>query len=219
MEGLTIRKKATPRARATFSPTSFADRAIGFLIFVVVLVAIPFLLVALLFVVLRDKFAPSKPVKPIEPRPVVWHEVPNNLFPLRYRYVMGEEISEGVTDYFGDEEPLILYQPDVSTDFFNGYFSDFKIECPTGIFVQRVNFDATLTEVESMPLCFFNYATQESEELLNLKGYNLYTLERPNHFTITATNQDDAEEFAAAEFQLEITLTDALYTPPDALTT
>ena len=138
------------------------------------------------------------------------HEVPNAFFPLRYHYIMSAEISEDAWNYF-DDEPLIIYQPATSNDFFKGYFSDFKIECPLGIFVQRVNFNSTLTEVEAMPLCFFNYATQESEELLDVKGYTLHTLERPNCFIITATNQDDTAEFATSQFELEISLTDALY--------
>ncbi|MVN78147.1 hypothetical protein GO988_17600 [Hymenobacter sp. HMF4947] len=214
MEGLTVRKKVIPQASST--ATSPADVAIGILIFVVMLVAIPFLLIGILIGILRDKFAPPKPTKPVQPRPIVRHEVLNSLFPLHYHYIMGDEISEGAWDYF-DDEPLIIYQPGTSNDFFEGYFSNFKIECPRGIFVQKVNFNSTLTEVESMPLCFFNYNTKESEELLDLKGYTLYTIEQPNCFTITATNQEDnVEEFAAKEFELEIVLTDALYSPPEA---
>lgn len=214
MEGLTVRKKVIPQASSTAtSPTAIA---IGLLIFVVLLVAIPFLLVGMLIGILRDKFAPPKPAKPIEPRPIVRHEVLNRLFPLHYHYIMGDEISEGAWEYF-DDEPLIVYQPGTSNDFFEGYFSDFKIECPRGIFVQKVNFDSELTEVESMPLCFFNYVTKESEEILDLKGYNLFINEQPNYFTITATNQEDnVEEFAAKKFELEIVLTDALYSPPEA---
>jgi hypothetical protein len=215
MEGLTVRKKVTPQASST--TTSPADIAIGFLVFVVLLVGIPFLLIGMLIGIVRDKFSPLKPAKPIQPRPIVMHEVLNNLFPLRYHYIMGDEISEGAYNYFGDDEPLIIYKADTSSDFFEGYFSDFKIECPRGIFVQKVNFNSALTEVESMPLCFFNYATKESEELLDLKGYNLYTTKQPNFFTITATSQEDAvEEFAATQLKLEISLTDALYCPPDA---
>lgn len=212
MQGLTIRKKVTPQVSSTVaSPT---DIAVGFLLFVVLLVSIPFLLIGMLIGILRDKFAPPNPAKPIEPRPIVMHEVSNDLFSLRYHYIMGDEISEGACDYFGDDEPLVIYQPSMSNDFFKGYFSDFKIECPRGIFVQRVNFNSTLTEVESMPICFFNYITKESEELLDLKGYTLYTKEQPNYFIIIATNQEgNAEEFAATEFELEITLTDALYSP------
>ena len=123
MDGLTVRKKVKPQASST--ATRPADIAIGFLIFVLLLVAIPFLLIGMLIGILRDKFAPPKPSKPIEPRPIIMHEVLNSLFPLRYHYVMGDEISEGAWEYFGDDEPLIIYQPDISSDFFKGYFSDF----------------------------------------------------------------------------------------------
>jgi hypothetical protein len=213
MEGLTIRKKVTPQKRATVAASS-TDIAIGLLILVALLVVIPFLLGWLLISTLRDKFAAPTPAKPIEPRPIVMHEVLNNLFPLRYHYIMGDAISEGDWDYF-DDEPLIFYQPGTSNDFFEGYFSDFKIECPRGIFVQKVNFNSAFTEVETMPLCFFNYVTKESEELLELKDYNLYAKEEPNYFTITATSQEEDEEFATTKFELEISLTDALHSPPD----
>lgn len=215
MEGLTIRKKVTPPVSSTAA--SSTDIAIGLLLFIGLIVSIPFVLVAMLIGVLRDKLAPLKSAKPIEPRPIIRHEVPNAFFPLCYHYMMGDEISEGAWDYF-DDEPLIVYQPETNNDFFKGYFSDFKIECPSGIFVQRVNFNSTLTEVDAMPLCFFNYVTKESEELIDLKGYTLYTKGQPNCFTIIATSQEDnVEEFAAAQFELEIILTDALYSPPDDL--
>lgn len=181
------------------------------------LVLIPLVLLILLLSFIWHKIFPEKSTEPAVPRPIVLHDVPNDFFPLRYHYVVGEEISEGAVNYFDDDEPLILYQPATDTDFFQGYFSSFKIEYPTGIFVQKVNFTPTLTEVISMPLCFFNYATKEAEELIDLKGYNLFTKEQLNHFIITATARDDsAEEFSTKEFELEITLTDALYSPPKA---
>jgi hypothetical protein len=212
MEGLIIRKKVTPPTSPT--PTRLTDIIVGVLLLVALLIALPFLLAMMLFGMLREKFFPSKPVMPTEPRPIITYEVPNAFFPLRYHYIMSAEISEDAWNYF-DDEPLIIYQPAISNDFFKGYFSDFKIESPRGIFVQRVNFNSTLTDVESMPLCFFNYTTQESEELLDLEGYTLHTLERPNRFIITATNRDDTAEFAASQFELEIILTDALYSPPE----
>jgi hypothetical protein len=215
MEGLTIRKKVMPRAKP--GSRSVSEALFSGVMTLLLLVLIPFVLLMLLLSLIWHRIFPEKSTAPAAPRPVVMHEVVNDFFPLRYHYVMGEEISEGATDYFDDDEPLILYQPAADTDFFQGYFSRFKIEYPTGIFVQKVNFDATLTEVASMPLCFFNYATREAEELMDLKGYNLFTKEQLNHFIIMATARDDsAEEFSTKEFELEITLTDALYSPPKA---
>ncbi|HET9504430.1 MAG TPA: hypothetical protein VFO93_12885 [Hymenobacter sp.] len=215
MEGLTIRKKVTPRAKPSGRNVSEALSA-GLLVLLLI-AFIPLILLIVLFTIIWHKVFPEKPTTPTKPRPVVMHEVVNDLFPLRYHYVLGEDISEEVAAYFEEDEPLILYQPAAENPFFQGYFSDFKIEYPTGIFVQKVNFNDALTEAVSMPLCFFNYATQEAEELIDLKGYNLFAMERLNHFTITATVQDDsAEEFSATDFELEITLTDALYALPKA---
>jgi hypothetical protein len=213
MEGLTIRKKVTPRAKP--SKRSISDVLFSGVLVLLLIVLIPLILLAILFSFVWHRVFPEKPTAPTAPRPVVTHEVVNDFFSLRYRCVMGEEISEGATGYF-DDEPLILYQPAAVTNFFRGYFSSFKIEYPTGIFVQKVNFDATLSKVVSMPLYFFNYVTQEAEELMDLKGYRLFATEHLNHFTIVATSEEDVEEFAAESFRLEITLTDALYSPPKA---
>lgn len=215
MEGLTIRKKVTPQAKP--SSRSVSEALSAGLLVLLLIVLIPLILLILLFTIIWHKVFPEKPTTPTEPRPIVMHEVVNDLFSLRYHYVLGEEISEEAAAYFEEDEPLILYQPAVENPFFQGYFSGFKIEYPTGIFVQKVNFNDALTEVIAMPLCFFNYATQEAEELIELKGYNLFATEQLNYFTITATVQDDsAEEFSATAFELEITLTDALYAPPKA---
>jgi hypothetical protein len=214
MEGLTIRKKVTPRAKP--SNRSVSDALFSGILVLLLIVLIPLILLAILFSFVWHRAFPEKPTAPTAPRPVVTHEVVNDFFSLRYHYVMGEEISEGATDYF-DDEPLILYQPAAVTIFFLGYFSSFKIEYPTGIFVQKVNFDTTLSKVVSMPLYFFNYVTEEAEELMDLKGYNLFAMEQLNHFTISATARDDSVEVVSTkEFDLEITLTDALYSPPKA---
>ncbi len=215
MEGLTVRKKVTPRAKP--SSRSVSEALSAGLLVLLFIAFIPLLLLILLCTIIWHKVFPEKLAPPSEPRPIVMHEVANDLFPLRYHYVLDEDISQEAAAYFEEDEPLILYQSAVDIPFFQDYFSSFKIEYTTGIFVQKVNFNAALTEVVSMPLCFFNYATQEAEELIDLKGYNLFATEQLNHFTITATVQDDsAEEFQATAFELEITLTDALYAPPRA---
>lgn len=219
MEGLTIHKKVPPPVNSTIgSTTSFTDVIIGLLLFGAVLIVIPFLLIGLIIIALRDKFTSPKPVefKVVESQPIILHKVPNDLFSLRYYYVMGNEISEAAWNYFGDDEPLFIYQSDTDNVFFEGYFSNFRIECPRGIFLQKVIFDSEFAEVQSMPLYFFNYNTKKAEEIADFKGYTIYTTKHPNHFTIIATNQDDnPEEFAATDFELEITLTDELYSPPE----
>lgn len=119
------------------------------------------------------------------------HDVPNGYFTLRYQYVMGEEISVGACDYFGDEEPLTLYQTEPKISFFEGYFSNFRIERIEGIFVQKVNFNTDLSGIETMPLYFFNYATREAEEIHDLKDYALDTKGSSNRFIIMANGLED----------------------------
>ncbi len=219
MEGLTIYKRiVSPAEPGSPSISEAVQSGIVALVFLtLIIVLIPLGLLALLIGFIWQKLFPE-PTVPITPRhPVVHvlHDVPNDFFPLRYSYIMGEAISEGAANYFDDDEPLTLYQPVANSDFFRGYFSDFKIEYPTGVFVQKVNFDAALAEVVSMPLYFFHYATGEAEELMDLKGYTLSTKGKHNKFIITATARDDnPEEFPTEVFELEITLADALCSPP-----
>jgi len=119
------------------------------------------------------------------------HDVPNKYFTLRYQYVMGEEISVKACDYFGDDEPLILYRTEPKISFFEGYFSNFKIERIGGIFVQKVNFTTDLSGTETMPLYFFNYATREAEEIHDLKDYALDTKGSSSRFIIMANSLED----------------------------
>ena len=168
-----------------------ADTLIGCLIFVTILVAIPFLLVGLLISLLRDKLAPEDQATHDEAVPIIMHDVPNGYFTLRYQYIMGEEISVGACDYFGDDEPLILYRIEPKISFFEGYFSNFKIERTSGIFIQKVNFTTDLSGIETMPLYFFNYATGEAEEIHDLKDYALDIKGSSNRFIIMANGLED----------------------------
>jgi hypothetical protein len=200
MKGLTIRKKVTPPA----SSSGGLATILGFaLVVVVALVAVPFLLVAWLIGAITGAF--NEP-KPIEPRAPATHEVPNTFFSLHYQHVLGEEIPEAAKDYFGDDEPLMLYKAEPEISFFEGYFSNFKIERPGGIFVQKVTFNTELTEIVSMPLYFFNYATREAEEIHDFKDYDLDARGGPNSFKIIASSLEDGGE----DLEVEINLTSAI---------
>lgn len=195
-----IRKKVTPPA----SPSGGLATMLGFaLVVVVALVAIPFLLVAWLIGAITGAF--NEP-KPTGPRTLATYEVPNTFFSLHYQYVLGKEISEAAKDYFGDDEPLILYRAAPKISFFAGYFSGFKLERPGGIFAQKVYFNTELTEIVSMPLYFFNYATREAEEIHDFKDYDLDAKGGSNSFKIIASSLEDDGE----DMEVEINITSAI---------
>jgi len=200
MEGLTIRKKII--SAASQRSNGLTDIFIGCLIFVAILVALPFLLVGLLISFVRDKLAPEDQATHDETALIIVHDVPNMYLTLRYQYIMGEEISVGACDYFGDDEPLVFYQTEPSISFFEGYFSNFKIERIDGIFVQKVNFNADLSRIETMPLYFFNYATKEAEEIHDVKDYALNTKGSSNRFIIMANGLEDDMQ----DLEIEITV-------------
>jgi len=124
---------------------------------------------------------------------------------IYYEYIWGGDISEAAREYF-DDELLLRYKTEPSISFFEGYFSDFKIERTGGIFVQKVNFNAALTEIVAMPLYFFNYATKEAEEIYNFKNYALDTRGGPNNFKIIASSLEDDGE----DLEIEIAISSSI---------
>jgi hypothetical protein len=213
MEGLTIRKKVMPRAKEPRSSSDLAAIPGLIIIAVLVLLALPlilcFLLLAWVIGIIQELLTSATPAKP---RAIVAQEVKNPFFLLRYQYINSSAISAGAQAYFGDDELLIRYESIPIISFFDGSFSDFKLECQQGLFVQKVSFNATLTEVETMPLYFFRYATREAEYIHELKEYILETRGKASRFTIIADSIDDDGD----DLEFEITLTDALYSPPKA---
>lgn len=111
-------------------------------------------------------------------------------FSLSYTLIDPSSISEAATGFF-EYEQLYIYKTVPHINFFAGYFTDFKMEQPDGIFVQKVYFNDTLEEIVSMPLFFFNYQTAEAKEIHDLKEYVL--LDRKgnlNDFLITASGEE-----------------------------
>lgn len=205
MEGLTITRKFAPQSHDTNN--SIKGIAILCLLIPVLLILGLLFLLGWLIVTVYEKIVPPKPTTLPEPQPPILYEVP--AFPaLRYYYIISNEISAGAQEFF-DDEPLIVYVSEPAASFFDGYFTDFKVEAPSGIFVQKVVFNVDLSEVQSMPLFFFNYATQESEEIFDFKDYTLHTKGNPNQFLLIADGGETGENI-----EFEITLTDTLSQAP-----
>ncbi|MGI4867047.1 MAG: hypothetical protein ACRYFZ_24230 [Janthinobacterium lividum] len=109
--------------------------------------------------------------------------------PLLYKSLDATSISDAAASYF-DIEQLTLYKAEPAIEFFNGYFTSFRVQRNDGIFVQKVYFDKNLEEILSMPLYFFNYQTKEVEEIhYDLKDYTLDTKGSANDFLLTASGE------------------------------
>lgn len=183
MQGVFITRK--PTLPSTSNPII---EACGVVIVVAIgLVVASFFLLAWLCGWLWDLFKPPT----ITPAADQWHQlVPDFKLTLRYQFVHTATISDAAAGYF-DMQPLLCYQADPPLPFFEGYFSDFRLERADGLFVQKVYFDATFENVLSMPLYFFSYQSQEAEELVELKDYTLETKGNTNDFLLTASGEND----------------------------
>ncbi len=110
-------------------------------------------------------------------------------FKLKYQWIDLDEMPESIRQYF-DERPLIVFDTEPKIEFFEGYFTDLIIEGTDGIFVQKVILNQNKDEIQSLPLCFFNYSTKELEVIQDLYGYEIVTKGGPNDFIISATGKE-----------------------------
>lgn len=114
-------------------------------------------------------------------------------FELRYQSVELENIPECIGRHF-DEAPIFIFETNPKTVFFEGYFTSFTIEQPDGIFVQKIILNPNGDAVQAAPLYFFNYSTQETEELMDLNGYELDFRGNADDFIIQAYNNNESME-------------------------
>lgn len=109
--------------------------------------------------------------------------VSDNHWILKFRWINVDDLADYLYGYF-DTQPLIEYWSDPEIDFFQGYFTDFRLERTDGIFIQKVIYDPASKEVLSLPVCFFSYLTKEVEEIKDLKDYEFDTKGNPDDFMI-----------------------------------
>lgn len=160
-------------------------KLVDFLLIVLLILAgiilLPLFLIFLIGGVLFNLLTPEKKYQVVDD----WNEIKTNSdINLKYKWANVDDIPNYLYNYF-DPRPLILFESDPEIIFFNGYFTDLKIERIDGIFVQKVNCNKDSQEIISLPLCFFKFDTQEVEEIKDLKGYEIDTKGNPNDFMLT----------------------------------
>ena len=85
----------------------------------------------------------------------------------------------------------MIFNSEPPNPFFEGYFTNLKIERADGIFLQKVIQDENKKEIDSLPLFFFNYATQNAERILDLKGYEIDLIGNADDFILDATGKEE----------------------------
>ena len=187
MKYSTINKKIIPtqEQEATIA-SKISNFCIKSLLIAIGIICIPLILVAWITMVISNALQP----KGQQPSQEGWFKLntPSNIS-LLYKSLDATSISNVAAGYF-DIEQLTLYKAEPAIEFFNGYFTSFRVQRNDGIFVQKVFFDKKLEGVLSMPLYFFNYQTKEIEEIHDdLKDYNLDTKGNANDFLLIASGE------------------------------
>ena len=182
-----INKKiiSTQKQETTVS-SKISDFFTKTLLITIVIICIPLILVAWLAMLISNALQAEGQ----QPSPEGWFklDIPSNIS-LLYKSLDANSVSDAAAGYF-DIERLTLYKAEPEIEFFNSYFTSFRVQRSDGIFVQKVYFDNKLEEVLSMPLYFFNYQTRETEEIHgDLKDYVLDTKGNANDFLLTASGE------------------------------
>ena len=159
---------------------------IGFLI-LVALSLLPFLIIFWLFGLLYNLLSQNKPVR-IDSN---WIAINTGTeLKITYNYVNVDDMEDYIYHSF-DTSPLLIFNSEPPNLFFEGYFTNLKIERADGIFPQKVIHNENNKEIDSLPLFFFNYATQNAERILDLKGYEYDVKGNAGDFIIDATGKEE----------------------------
>ena len=119
-----------------------------------------------------------------------WKEISTGTdFELRYKWTNIDDLPEFIYQHF-DPNPLIVFDTKPKIEFFEGYFTDLKVERTDGIFVQKIIPNENNDEIQFLPLYFFNYSTKEIEKIKDLNGYEIDTKGNPNDFMISAIGKE-----------------------------
>jgi len=108
---------------------------------------------------------------------------------ISYKWVNVDDMPEYVYKYF-DTQPLIMFDTNPHLEFFDGYFTDFKVERDDGLFIQKVIRNDETKEIKALPLYFFNYSTLGIQEIKDLKEYEIDSKGNPDDFMISAIGEE-----------------------------
>ncbi|MFT6500132.1 MAG: hypothetical protein ACJASQ_000239 [Crocinitomicaceae bacterium] len=123
------------------------------------LILVPILIVFWIFGTLYNLLIPNK----TRHTPPSWTNISTNLnLSIKYNWASNESIPDYLEKYF-DSYALMIFETDPKIEFFNAFFTNFKVERSDGIFIQRIEPNETNDGIEALPLYFFKYSTLEFE--------------------------------------------------------
>jgi hypothetical protein len=182
MKGLRIDiKKVQPR-----TGSKWIDYPLIGILILIGLCLLPLLIVSWIFRILINLLNPNKLI-PFENN---WNRIiTGNNQSISYKWVKVDDMPEYVYKYF-DTQPLLMFNTNPHLEFFDGYFTDFKVERDDGLFIQKVIRNDETKEIKALPLYFFNYSTLDIKEVKDLKGYEIDSKGNPNDFLISAIGEE-----------------------------
>jgi len=108
---------------------------------------------------------------------------------IEYKWLKPDDVPEKLLSIY-EERGIMIFKTNPYLIFFDGYFTDFKVERDDGIFLQKVILDTSKQEIISAPLFFFRYEDLKIEEIVDLYGYEFESKGNPDDFLICVYGKD-----------------------------
>ena len=182
MKGLRIDiKKVQPN-----TGSKWIDYPVIGLLILIGICLLPLLIVLWGFGLIYNALTPNKPIN----NENNWNRLITGTDQLiRYKWGNVDDMPEYIYKYF-DTQPLIMFDTNPDMEFFEGYFTDFKVERSDGVFLQKVIRDDDKKEIKALPLYFFDYANHELKKVKDLKGYELDSKGNSDDFILSALGEE-----------------------------
>ncbi|MDF1695573.1 MAG: hypothetical protein P1U56_07060 [Saprospiraceae bacterium] len=117
----------------------------------------------------------------------------NGALSIQYKWIFAEDQPDYLSGYF-EESSVLIFKSQPHINFFEGYFTDFKIERKDGLFLQKIVVNNRCDTIIALPLYFFQYESQEIKEIIDLEGYEIDVRGGAEDFLILAEGKEDKLE-------------------------
>lgn len=151
---------------------------------------VPILIIFWLLGIVYNLFSPKNA---ISNTPYWSHVKTNTDLNLKYHWTTNDETPEFLKKHF-DPYSFLIFETEPNIEFFNGFFTNFKVERTDGIFVQKIELNEDIDDIKAMPLYFFKFSSNEYEMIKDLKGFEIESKGSPDDFIISAFDGDDEWE-------------------------
>ncbi|MBB3697052.1 hypothetical protein KMW28_21595 [Flammeovirga yaeyamensis] len=153
---------------------------------IIIIILLPIILIVGLYSFLNKLFSKKSDFNPYD-----WNtEINNEFLEIKWKYCEAEKLPKVLSEKL-EENNIGKYASSKDSDFFDGYFTDFRQEIIEGVFVQKVELNSDEKEIIKMPLYFYEFESGQTKEIQDFKEYSLDLKGGADEFMIYGFGNDE----------------------------